>query len=159
MAALVAISVILGVWGSFSGSGGAAGPGGSGPDGNGTNPTPTSTALTTPVPAVSAADALAPFFSADGADTVLLVASTMSLTDTESDWLEDIRMEIGPAETLSYAAVTSESLAKYLTIFVIDDSGELDVTALAQSAAAGATVHLIGDAAAYSAQVIPGGAG
>jgi hypothetical protein len=162
MAALIIISVILAIWASFSSRGGASGP--DGPNGS-ANPTPTpsstSTVPTNPTPTavVSAADALQPFFSPESADTALLVASTTSLTDIELEWLEDIRMEVGPADAVSYAGATVESLAQYVTIFVIDDSSELDVTALAESAAAGATVHLIGDASAYAGQVIPEEAG
>jgi hypothetical protein len=164
MAALIVISVVLAVWASFSRAGGAAGPDGPGPDGS-ANPTATPRATSTvptdltPTAVVSAEDALQPFFSPDGADTVLLVTSATSLTDAESDWIEDIRTQIGPADTLSYSAATVESLAQYLTIFVIDESSELDVTALVESAAAGATVHLIGDASAYAEQVLAGGAG
>ena len=156
-AALFVISVAVAIWAALPGPGDAQGPDDNGPA---ANPTPTlaiSPTVTTATP-VSAAEALAPFFSTDGPDIVLLVASETSLTDTEAGWLDDIRSQIGPADALSYSAVTFESIAKYLTVFVIDDNSGLDVSVLAAAAAEGATVHLIGDAAAYAAQVIPGGA-
>jgi hypothetical protein len=86
-------------------------------------------------------------------DVVLLVGSPASLTDHEQQWLSDLRAQLGNVDTLAYADVTLDALRAYFVVFVIDQSPDLDVAALASAFRAGLTIHLVGPAAAYQSQV------
>jgi hypothetical protein len=88
------------------------------------------------------------------ATTVLLVASKTSLSATEQDWLDDMSADLGDVDTLAYRDADAETLGLYLTIFVIGQHADLDPQALAAAYADGRTIHLIGPASAYQAQVV-----
>ena len=86
-------------------------------------------------------------------DTVLLVGSTSALTAAEQQWLDDMRADLGRVDVLAYKDATAEIVTAYLTVFVIAQSPDLDVKALAAAYELGRTVHLAGPAAAYAGQV------
>ena len=56
-------------------------------------------------------------------------------------------------DALAYRDATLDRLRSYFVVFVIDQSPDLDPGALASAYASGLTVHLIGPAATYQAQV------
>ena len=87
-------------------------------------------------------------------DTVLLVANAATLDATEQGWLKDLRLQLGKVDAVAYRDATADRLGAYFVVFVIGQSPDLDVTALATAHAAGATIHLVGSAAAYRAQVL-----
>ncbi len=87
-------------------------------------------------------------------DTVLLVGDAAALDTTEQGWLTDLRSQLGKVDAVAYRDATAERLGGYLVVFVIGQSPDLDVTALATARAAGATVHLVGPAAMYRAQIL-----
>ncbi len=87
----------------------------------------------------------------------LLVTSATSLTAAERTWVDDITLRLGNVDPVAYGQATAERLGRYLVVFVIDDSRELDVAALRQISATGATIHLIGNAARHAAAVNPKG--
>jgi hypothetical protein len=86
-------------------------------------------------------------------DVVLLVADANSLTAREQQWLTDLSADFGRVDALAYADATAQHLTAYFTVFVIDRSTDLDVAALQQAYAAGLSIHLVGAAADYQAQV------
>jgi hypothetical protein len=90
-------------------------------------------------------------------DVVLLVGSSGALTADEQRWLGDLRAQLGNVATLAYRDVTLDALRAYFVVFVIDQSPDLDVGALAEAYQAGLTIHLIGRASAYQAQVTAAG--
>jgi len=82
-------------------------------------------------------------------DVVLLVGSSDHLTDREQQWLADIGAGVGRVDAPSYASADAAALQRYLTIFVVDRSPELDPSALRTAFRAGLTVNLIGPGAEY----------
>lgn len=126
-------------------------------------PTLTPTATTSPPPASSAPATPSP--SGDTAaefvlptptttDVAVLVGDPAALNPRETQWLADLRAEFGRVDALGYGSATLDALTEYFTIFVIDQNPQLRVDALAQAYAAGLTVHLVGPAADYRAQVV-----
>lgn len=89
-------------------------------------------------------------------DSVLLVENAGGLDATGQGWLNDMRKQLGNVEPLAYRDATLERLRQYFVVFVIDRSADLDPRTLAAAYAAGVTVHLIGPAASYQAQVAAG---
>lgn len=65
------------------------------------------------------------------ASVVLLVGSTDALTDRESRWLDEMRVELGSVATLAYADATTEHLRSWSVVVVLDTNPGLDVRALA----------------------------
>jgi hypothetical protein len=86
-------------------------------------------------------------------DVVLLVTSPSALTSREQTWLTDLRAQLGNVAALAYRDTTLEALRAYFVVFVIHQSSELDPAVLAEAYRAGLTIHLIGAAAGYQAQV------
>jgi hypothetical protein len=86
-------------------------------------------------------------------DTVLLVTNASSPSPTELRWLSDLRSRLGKVDPLAYKDASLERLRQYFVVFVIDRSADLDPAVLAAGYAAGLTIHLIGQAAAYQTQV------
>jgi hypothetical protein len=86
-------------------------------------------------------------------DVVLLVSSPSALSEREQTWLTDLRAQLGNVATLAYRDTTLDALRAYFVVFVIDQSSELDPAILAEAYRAGLTIHLIGAAAQYQAQV------
>lgn len=89
-------------------------------------------------------------------DVVLLVADGNALSPREQQWLTDLLADFGRVDAVNYSEATLERLDDYFTVFVIDQSADLDVAALASAFQSGLTVHLIGAAAGYQAQVAGG---
>jgi hypothetical protein len=85
--------------------------------------------------------------------TVLLVASTASLTADERRWLDDMQAALGLVDTLAFADATAERIGRYLTIVLLDRASGLDVDVLKAAFRAGKTIHLVGAAAEYQAQI------
>ena len=110
---------------------------------------PTSTPAPTPTPAGDVDVLPTPAVTT----VVLLLADPAAPTAREQRWLDDLRSQFGRADTLAYRDATAERLALYFTVFVIDESAELDVAALASAYQSGLSVHLVGAAAAYKTQV------
>lgn len=87
-------------------------------------------------------------------DVVLLVASPDAPTAAEQSWLDDLRAKFGRVDALAYASTTLEALQAYFTVFVVDDSPDLDVSVLRSAFQGGLTIHLLGGAATYRDAVI-----
>ncbi len=86
-------------------------------------------------------------------DTVLLVSNAANLSPTELRWLSDLRGRLGNVDPLAYRDASLDRLRRYFVVFVIDQSADLDPKVLAGAYAAGLSIHLIGPAATYRAQV------
>jgi hypothetical protein len=86
-------------------------------------------------------------------DTALLVQDPASLTGTEQRWLSDLQANLGNVNPLAYKDATTDRLRGYFVVFVIDQSSDLDPKGLAGAYAAGVSIHLVGAATAYQAQV------
>ena len=79
-----------------------------------------------------------------------------ALSAREQQWLSDLLAEFGRVDALDFADASLDRLDDYFTIFVIDQSAELDVGGLVDAYAAGLTIHLIGPASAYQSAVAGG---
>ena len=89
-------------------------------------------------------------------DVVLLVADPAAPTAREAAWLADLRTQYGRVDAVAYRDASVDRLDDYFTVFVIDKNSELDVAVVAQAFASGLTIHLIGSAAGYQADVAGG---
>jgi hypothetical protein len=125
------------------------GPGGK----SGASPAPTAAAAASASPAPSPAPAGDVLPTPGTTDAVLLVGSPASLTAAEERWLADLRTNLGRVDALAYGDASLERLRAYFVVFVVDQSPDLDVGALADAYHAGMTVHLVGPAAGYRDQV------
>jgi hypothetical protein len=83
----------------------------------------------------------------------LLVGSPAALAARERTWLTDLRAQLGNVDALAYRDTTLDALRAYFVVFVIDRSSALDPGVLADAYRAGLTIHLIGAASQYQAQV------
>jgi hypothetical protein len=125
-----------------------------GPSGVAVVPTPTPVPSPTLSPAEMNAVLGAVLPTSATTDTVLLVADPATLDATEQNWLNDLRQQLGNVDAVAYRDATVERLGAYFVVFVIGQSADLDVTALAAAHAAGATVHLVGAGASYRTQIL-----
>jgi hypothetical protein len=89
-------------------------------------------------------------------DVVLLVTNDSALTAREQVWLDDLRADLGRVDAMAYRQATRDSLTRYFTVFVIDQSPDLDLAALSSALQAGVTIHLVGAASSYEAQLSEG---
>jgi hypothetical protein len=86
-------------------------------------------------------------------DTVLLVADPANLTAAEQTWLSDLRANLGNVDPLAYKDASTDRLRKYFVVFVTDASSDLDPSGLAGAFASGVSIHLVGPASTYQAQI------
>ena len=104
-------------------------------------------------PASSAGPAGPVLPTPDTTDAVLLVGNPAALSAGETQWLADLRANLGRVDALAYGDASLERLRAYFVVFVIDQSPDLDVTALSAAYHAGMTVHLVGPASSYRDRV------
>ena len=88
--------------------------------------------------------------------TALLVANPSALTATELRWLNDLRANLGNTDAVAYRDAGADKLRAYFTVFVVDQSPDLDPSALAVAFDAGVSIHLAGNASVYAAKVSAG---
>ena len=148
-AAVVAVLFLFLIFKGGPTAGPTAGPGQSSSPGSSD-----AVAAATPTPTLEPVYDLLPTPST--IDVVLLVGSKDALSSTEQQWLSDLRTSLGNVDALPYRDATLDALRRYLVVFVVDQSPDLDPAVLAGAYDAGLTVHLIGNAASYAAAVQAG---
>jgi hypothetical protein len=91
---------------------------------------------------------------ADAAAVALLVGVPGALTNAEQQWRSDLEADLGEVDLVAYYDASATRLSPYFTIFVVNTSPDLSVAGLKAAYQNGATVHLIGPASSYQAQVV-----